>query len=420
MENVSMEQRRWKFLLVAPLIVLPFLTVIFWVLGGGTQDPAGPGEIAGPGLKTDLPGAKLDEKPMNKMSYYDAAKKDSSLRAEMQKDDPFFSREGIGVEAPMSGPSYSTGNYSSLDHGGGSLSYGGYTDPHEARVQERLNALNRALEQPGGPEPEERATPIGQSGQEMGNKDVDRLESMMKMMQEGDGGEDPELQQLSGMLQNILDIQHPERVKEKLKQTSLERKGQVFSVSASSEKNPVSLLVTTVKPAEQNGFYSEETISTVEEANSIQAAIYETQTLVEGSVVKLRLLTDIYINGVLIPKDLFVFGTAGLEGERLTVRIDNIRYGSSLYPVKLTVYDLDGLSGIHVPGAITRDVAKTSSAGALQSLSLATLDPSIGAQAASAGIEFSKNLLGKKVKQVKVTVKAGYRVLLKDDNRKEE
>jgi hypothetical protein len=47
------------------------------------------------------------------------------------------------------------------------------------------------------------------------------------------------------------------------------------------------------------------------------------------------------------------------------------------------------------------------------------LNPSIGVQAASAGISAAKNLLSKKVRLIKVTVKAGYRVLLWDKNNQE-
>jgi hypothetical protein len=44
------------------------------------------------------------------------------------------------------------------------------------------------------------------------------------------------------------------------------------------------------------------------------------------------------------------------------------------------------------------------------------MDPSLKAQAASEGIRAAKSLLSKKVKQVKVTLKAGYQVLLRDGN----
>jgi conjugative transposon TraM protein len=105
-----------------------------------------------------------------------------------------------------------------------------------------------------------------------------------------------------------------------------------------------------------------------------------------------------------------------LNAERLEVEINSIRYNQSLYPVKLSVYDIDGLPGIYIPGAITRDVAKQSVDNSLQLMELSTMDPSLKAQATSAGIGAAKSLLSKKVKQVKVMVKAGYKVLLKDKN----
>jgi uncharacterized protein YunC (DUF1805 family) len=83
--------------------------------------------------------------------------------------------------------------------------------------------------------------------------------------------------------------------------------------------------------------------------------------------------------------------------------------------VDLSVFDMDGMSGIHIPGAITRDAAKQSGQQAIQSVGVTSFDQSIGAQAASAGIELGRNLLSKKVKLIKVTVKAGYQVLLRDE-----
>jgi len=131
-------------------------------------------------------------------------------------------------------------------------------------------------------------------------------------------------------------------------------------------------------------------------------------------------MNDIFINGVLIPKDNFVFGTADLNGERLGIKISSLRYRNSIFPVELSAYDMDGMTGIYIPGAITRDVAKQSADRAAQQIDFSTLNPSIGAQAANAGIEAAKTLFSRKVKLVKVTVKAGYLVLLRDEKQKQD
>ena len=77
---------------------------------------------------------------------------------------------------------------------------------------------------------------------------------------------------------------------------------------------------------------------------------------------------------------------------------------------------MDGLPGIYIPGTINRDVAKQSADNSLSLMEMSSVDPSLKAQATVAGIGAAKSLLSKKVKLVKVVVKAGYKVLLKDKN----
>jgi len=179
----------------------------------------------------------------------------------------------------------------------------------------------------------------------------------------------------------------------------------VLSVSSTAQEDTIA-----------NGFFGPEQESVHPRSNAIEAVVHEAQVLVNGAVIKLRLLQDVYISGSKIPAGNFVFGLAALNGERLQVEINSIRCGNSLYGVKMDLYDMDGLSGIYIPGAITRDVAKQSADNGLQGMELTTLDPSLKAQAAAAGLNAAKSLLSRKAKLVKVTVKAGYKVLLKDNS----
>ncbi|MET6998668.1 conjugative transposon protein TraM [Chitinophaga defluvii] len=419
------EIRQRKFLLVLPLLALPFMTMAFWALGGGkVAEAQATDEQAGFNLK--LPGADFKEdKPMDKLSYYDQAQRDSIRFLELMKNDPTY-----GSMAFRDTDDYLTGEDDRLFETESSQRlntsvYGGgrSNDPNADRIYGKLAELDRELKRPvadpmSGTETYQ--TPARYGSTSMGSADVDRLEKMMEMMNQPEAP-DPELQQLSGMLEKILDVQHPERVQEKLKQVSETRKGQVFAVSSKVRETPVSLLdaIQTETPA-TNGFYSLDDLNLpADSQNAIQAVIHETQTIVDGSTVKLRLVNDVFINGIHIPKDNFLFGTASLNGERLNIKIGSLRYGNSLFPVELAVYDMDGLDGIYIPGAITRDVAKQSADRSMQAIGLTSLDPSWQAQAAGAGIEAAKTLFSKKVKLVKVTVKAGYQVLLRDEKQKQ-
>jgi conjugative transposon TraM protein len=121
------------------------------------------------------------------------------------------------------------------------------------------------------------------------------------------------------------------------------------------------------------------------------------------------------VAGIRVPAGNFVYGIVSVEGERLSIHIPAIQYENNVLPVSLSVYYMDGLSGIYVPGSINRDVAKETADNSLQSIGIISMDQSLKGQATAAGISAAKSLLSKKVKQVNVTVKAGDRVLLKDD-----
>jgi conjugative transposon TraM protein len=219
------------------------------------------------------------------------------------------------------------------------------------------------------------------------------------------------MKQMDDMLSKILDIQHPERVKERIKERSLQQKDKAFVVCKLPALTTISLL-DTEKISAENSFFGMDDVQSKEDQNAIEAVVHQNQVLVDGAVIKLRLLDDIYIESNLIPKESFVFGICSLNGERLEVEINSIRCNNSLFPVKLAVYDMDGLPGIYIPGAITRDVTKQSADNSLQLMELTSLDPSLKAQATATGINAMKNLLSKKARLVKVTVKAGYKVLL--------
>jgi len=426
--------RKRKLLIVLPLLVLPFATLLFWALGGGkANDVQAQKQNSKQGLNMELPDANLkDDKSLDKLSYYEKAATDSAKLEELMKNDPYYlqrasaERTNIFTNDSIPSPiryqpnrSYTSTNLNTSPYSGHN-----YNDPNEAKVYNKLNELNAAMNQASvqpsikhGSYSNTRRT----ASSSMNSSDIDRLEQMMRMSNQGDGNEDPEMMQLNGMMEKILDIQHPERVKEKIRQTSEAHKGQVFAVNMNANKDLNSLLINNRSVAKSrfitNRFYSldEDVNADTVVGDAIRAMVHQSQTLVDGSVVKLRLLDDVFINGNLIPKDNFVYGIASLNGERLVIKINSIRYKSFLYPVELSVFDMDGLDGIYIPGAITRDVAKQSADRAVQGIGFTTLDPSLKVQAAGAGIEAAKTLFSKKAKLIKVMVKAGYQILLRDE-----
>lgn len=407
------KDRRRKVLWLLPLLILPFATLFFWAMGGGATTATGAATKKGFNLK--LPFAKVsDDENLDKLNYYDQAALDSSKVEELRKKDPNYRYDSLQV----AGDSIRGRQY-------GGLAVSNFQSPQEKQVYQRLESLQRAVRSTPPVNPGVSAHATEEAVTEP-SAHAAKLDKMMQSL-EAEPQADPELQQIGGMLESILDIQYPERMEQKLKAASSAERGLVFPVATRKDSEVVTTISgqglaspsTFSAGARHNGFYSLEQNNDQVEENAVQAIIAESQVVVNGSTVKMQLGQDIFINGRKIPKNTNVFGTASLKGERLSIEITSIRHGSSLFPVELKVYDLDGLDGIYIPGAINRDVAKSSADRSVQTLGVTTLSDSWGAQAAGAGIEAAKGLFSRKVKLIKVTLKAGYSILLRDEKRDE-
>lgn len=262
----------------------------------------------------------------------------------------------------------------------------------EDQLLKRLKMLEETINKPVEEE-------LIEPGVDNYRREIERLEPLHA----APAKEDPEIKQLEGTLDKILDIQHPQRVKER----SLQNKGAVYAVRKDSGADTV-----------VNGFFSYSDQQEYEPAAppAIEAVIAANQIIVNGAVIKFRLLHDVFINGHLVPKDVMIAGIVRLDGERLLVEINSIRYRKSIYPVQLEVYDMDGLPGIYIPGTINRDVAKESLNNSLSLADMTAVDPSLKAQATATGVGAIKSLVSRKAKLVRVQVKVGYKVLFHNKN----
>ena len=421
MEKVQKSQaflRKRKMFLIIPLLIVPFMTMAFWALGGGKSSDVEKKIDKVQGLNLNLPNAHLKEHKLeNKLSFYDRADKDSLKIAEWMRSDPYYKR--------MTPESLVSNDLQNLTQEAASkykqkLNPSVYQKSKKDPADEIMDRVNKIQIELNKPERQSADTDIVKKEKEEVNenhfpKEVDQLEKMMRAMNSPDS-QDNELGKLEGVLDKILDVQHPERIREKLNETVKARSAAIIPVIKERKTRSVSLLDTVKENSTESGFFGIDKEVESKEENSIRAVVHQSQTLTNGSIIKLRLLDDISVGGNAIPAGTFLFGMAALNGERLEVEINSIRTNNSLYPVKLRVYDIDGLPGIYIPGAISRDVVKQSSDNTLQSMELTTYDPSLKAQAAAAGVNTAKDLISKKVKLIRVTVKAGYNILLKDRN----
>lgn len=335
-----MEKQR-KFYLVLPLLVIPFLTMAFWALGGGKG--VSYDTVVNKGLDTALPEAQFREKERHdKLAVYQAAQRDS-LRSGISP--AFMTALGLnGKESPQTD--------SAAD-----------PDQQAQQLQHKLAELQRTVSQPASanaPFDYREEAPSG-------------IKKLNKLMQQSDkGAEDPELKQLDRMLDKLQAIQNPE------------------SVPAPAAANASS------KPF-----------------RAIPAVIDGKQKIANGGAVRLRLSDSVNIKGQLLSKGQLLFGTSQVTNQRLLVQIKNIRLGTQIIPVDLSVYSEDGMPGLPAPEAELSGVTTSNADQTLQSMQLMSMDQSIGAQAAIGGINAAKDLFSKKLKKIKVKLADQSPVLLK-------
>lgn len=417
-------QNQKRLLLFMPVLVLPLLSLAFWALGGGSTTIDRHQNSKSSNLISKLPDAHFDEKDKSlwdKLSLYRKAEQDSLKQKAAEKNDPYFRLKTLDT------------NTDTLLETGKNVNASLGTKQDDAsqnieKINRKLNELNRIVESSQG-RPPVAADPQATETSGSSDEEIKRLEAIMSSMQESDTS-NPEMDQIDGVLEKILDIQHPERVKERNESEHKSTSRAALEVRHHSNglalndlaAIPHSVTLDSLRDATEflalNGFYGigdptqEEPLP-----NSFKAAIYEDQKITSGSVVKLVTLEPLTIGGQNIPEGKLIFGVASLNEQRLQIEIKTITNHNYVLPVELTVYDLDGLEGIYAPGAVERDAAKQSTNQALQELDILSMNPSIGAQAANVGIQTTKNILGRNAKVVSVTVKSGHQVLLFNKNK---
>ncbi|MBL4674675.1 MAG: conjugative transposon protein TraM [Mucilaginibacter sp.] len=368
METLTLQQKRKrKALLVLPLIVFAFSTLLFRTFGGG-QAYADPGPTRSQGFNTHLPDAKLkDEHGIDKMGFYERAAADSAKRKQAEQLDPYANRPADSASLTPGAifPPRQPGIF-----GDDGQDENNSAAAKEIMLQKKLAELQAAINKPEVP---------GKDNSSLNRSAYDQRKGYSEQpLTIPQPAEDPELKQMNGLLEKLLDIQHPERV--------LEKNNHRASPQAATK------------------------------FEAIPAVVDGNQKIVQGTVIRMRLLDSVRLNGQLFQKGQLIYGSGDLYNQRVKINIKLIHVGLNTIPVDLTVYDrTDGMEGICVPEAITGDALRDGMVNGVQTMDMMNMDPSMSAQLATAGINTAKGLFSKKVKRVRGKLKDGHTLLLRDN-----
>lgn len=384
--------RTRKMATFLPVVGVPFMAVMFYLGGGGQGTPAAAQSTA-TGFNTNLPKAEKATITTSKLEAY--ASPVDSMRNRGLVDAKLDTAKGTGL-------AYGIG-------ADGKAGPNGSVDKSVAAAQQQLIAAQQAQLNGGA---NTTAAPAAQPGALTPQEQME----LMRTQHERDLAEQKAQLQMAAMLAQSNSAggggAAPRAVAvaptKKKPSTRLRAVDDDAVVSRLGSNGPGRK-----RTASFQGFNAE--TGKGGDGNTLPAVIHESQELVSGSLVKMRLTESAVINGHSLPANTFIYGKCNLAGERLSITIETLKSGNSVFPAALEVYDVDGLEGLHIPGAITRDAAKQAGAESLGAADMMTMSANPATAAAGVAVSAVKGIGQKKIRLVKVRLKAGYNVMLKVD-----
>ena len=169
--------------------------------------------------------------------------------------------------------------------------------------------------------------------------------------------------------------------------------------------------------ARNMGFHSLTSLAAPTMRNTLKVVVDRTTTLKEGDNVVLRLLETAKVQGLRIPRQSRLIAVAKIEGNRMHLLIKSIEVDGHIIAVKLSAYDTDGQEGVYIPGSEDIDALKEVGANIGGSMGTSftfasSAKDQIISEAARGVMQGASQLLQKKLRTVKVTLKGGYRLFL--------
>ncbi|MDR6920022.1 conjugative transposon protein TraM [Chryseobacterium sp. 2987] len=173
----------------------------------------------------------------------------------------------------------------------------------------------------------------------------------------------------------------------------------------------------------QNRFYETQNDSnhSVQSKNAIKGVVYETKTVINESTLSIRLSEGMKLGRIEIPSGSLLTAICKFQGGRLQLKISSIQFRGNVYPVEINVHDNDGQSGLYVPyspeqTAVSDIVANMGQTSGTNIMMTQSAGQQVAADLSRGVVQGLSGYFQKRVRQLKVTVKAGQQVLLVPKN----
>jgi conjugative transposon TraM protein len=372
---MSIDLKKPKYIL--PLLALPFLALFFYVYQSSSKPGNAPGKQQ-TGINSNV-GEVADE-----IKKKELADKLDAYRSTYKDADGNTAVSPVPVDqtsAPQIANTYS------------------------ARQKKMLDSINAAMQQrPGGPS---RGSPPDN------NQAMIAALNHIRQKRPGEPAAVPKekdpmdtFRQQMALMDSIQKSNDPE-AKAEAKKNAAEAK---IAAQKAGEKN----LRVTKADNNANDF---NTITPEQDNDPIMAVIDENVTGYAGSRIRLRLLENIEAGGTTIKKGTYLYALInGFSEQRVTLQVRSIFANGTILPVKLDLYDTDGLQGLYVPESAFRDFTKDLGTNTIQGV---TMDGSSSfvMSAASKMFESTSSAIAGMIRKDKAKLKYNSYIYLIDNSK---
>lgn len=314
-----------KALLILPLVLLPFIVLIFYILGGGEKagNDKTPGAHANQeGANYFLPEAEKSIEIFEKMEAYQSQNLSADINAQNTLSANNKLSEGSQLDL--------------IDLQADSLklllkhqSKENVSNKLLAHIKQKEEMVQKDLNEDKDSKPVKRTVNKSKPEENLIKRITDQEAGMEELEQVFD--ENMNLNKENDSLKFYM-----QKAQEKLKNLN-QKKEQRFSLEKKSSI----------------GFDKKKASNSL-----IQAEIYETTTVLNGNRIKMRLLDDVWIDGKKAKKNTFFYGICKINKERLNIQLSLFPLEEHFLPVDIQIHDLDGLPGLYIPDNVARRVSK--------------------------------------------------------------
>ena len=151
--------------------------------------------------------------------------------------------------------------------------------------------------------------------------------------------------------------------------------------------------------------------------NTLSVVVDRTTTIRQGDFLRLRLAESARIEGMTLPPNTVLIAQSTIDGNRMKLHVTSVEHAGRILAVKLSAFDLDGQEGLSIPGSEEVTALKEVGAGVGGTIGTSftfasSAKDQLIAEAARGVMQGASQLLQKKLRTIKVTVKSGHRLFL--------